>query len=350
MAQKRYRVAQWGTGHSGLRALRGIIQHPYFDLAGVRVYAEAKVGEDAGALCGLPPTGVRATNRIEDILDARPDCLMYFPKTEMSDLDDVCRVLEAGINIVTLLSEFYYLPALDGDARARLEAACARGRTSLYATGPSPGYATGPLALGAISFQRRLDAVKIYEFANLASRSADMNKWLFGWRPGEQDVGHLTELMRRYTGEALMQTAAAIGLSCDRTTCELELALATDDFAIRTMAIGKGTVAGWRFKTTAWRGEAPLMQMLTTWSVTAEHLDPPWETRDTDGWRMVVEGDTPLDLHVHFEKGYATTGDSSGYNAHICLNAVPSVCEARPGVLTPADLPPIVAQFAEVGA
>jgi 4-hydroxy-tetrahydrodipicolinate reductase len=331
-------------------SLRGIIQHPYFDLAGVRVYADAKVGKDAGELADLPSTGIRATNRIEDILAARPDCLMYFPATDNTNIDDVCRVLESGINIVTLLSEFYYLPELDADVRRRLEAACARGGTSLYATGPSPGFVTGPLALGAISFQRRFDRLRIWEFANLgARRSPEMNSWLFGWRPGEKDVSKFTEMMRRYSGEALWQTSAAIGLPFDRTTAVLNLALATEDFDIFTMPIKKGAVAAWLFEVTGWRNEAPLMQIKTLWTATATHLDQPWEVRDTDGWRMSVEGDTPLDISVHFEKDYGG-GDSSRYNAHICLNAVPAVCEARPGVLTTADLPPIVAQFAEAGA
>ena len=51
----RYRVAQWGTGHSGMAALRALIQHPDFDLVGVKVYSENKAGRDAGELCDLGP-------------------------------------------------------------------------------------------------------------------------------------------------------------------------------------------------------------------------------------------------------------------------------------------------------
>jgi hypothetical protein len=58
---KRYRVAQWGTGHSGMPALRALIEHPTFEFVGVRVYSEAKAGRDAGDLCGLGPTGILAT-------------------------------------------------------------------------------------------------------------------------------------------------------------------------------------------------------------------------------------------------------------------------------------------------
>src|SRR5262249_47760518 len=104
-AAKTYRVAQWATGNIGAYALKGVIQHPQMALAGVHVYAADKVGRDAGELCRLPPVGVAATNRIEDILAAKPDCVLYMP--QYTDLDDVCRLLAAGINIVTTRTDFH---------------------------------------------------------------------------------------------------------------------------------------------------------------------------------------------------------------------------------------------------
>lgn len=89
MTDTRYRVAQWGTGHSGMAALRAVIGHPQFDLVGVYVCSDQKAGCDAGELCGTPPAGVVATRNIEDILDARPDCVVYMPSTY--DLGDLCR-------------------------------------------------------------------------------------------------------------------------------------------------------------------------------------------------------------------------------------------------------------------
>lgn len=57
----KYRVVQWATGSVGSWALRQIIEHPDLELVGVWVSSAAKDGRDAGELCGLPVTGVRAT-------------------------------------------------------------------------------------------------------------------------------------------------------------------------------------------------------------------------------------------------------------------------------------------------
>lgn len=75
----RHRVAQWATGTIGTHALRSIIEHPHLELSGVHVFGAGEVGTDAGDLCGLAPTGVTATDRIEAILDAAPDCVLYMP-------------------------------------------------------------------------------------------------------------------------------------------------------------------------------------------------------------------------------------------------------------------------------
>ena len=56
-----YRVAQWSTGNVGRLALRGILQHPDLELAGVLVHSPDKAGRDAGELAGLAPVGIAAT-------------------------------------------------------------------------------------------------------------------------------------------------------------------------------------------------------------------------------------------------------------------------------------------------
>ena len=343
MEGKRYRVAQWGTGHSGRRSLGALIDHASYDLVGVRVYDPEKAGKDAGELCGRSPVGIAATDRLDEIVAAKPDCVLYFPALGRSSVDDVCALLAAGINIVTLLSEFYHPPSLDPSTRQRIEEACERGRASLYATGPNPGFATVNLPLGAISFQRRLDRITLYEFANMSSRTAGMNRTMWGWEPSEDRFGvHAARMVQGY-GEPMRQVMDAIGLPLDEVTGEGITALATRDLEIASMEIAKGTVAGVRFEVIGRRQGEPLFVFYSTWWVT-EHLDHDWPLRDRDGWRLVVEGDTPLDIDVHFAS-YDEVGNSSGYNAHICVNAVPNCVEGRPGILTAADIPPIVAAF-----
>jgi 2,4-diaminopentanoate dehydrogenase len=127
-ATKRYRVVQWATGNVGSRALRRAIEHPDLDLVGVWVHSAAKVGRDAGELAGLEPIGIKATNRMEDVLALKPDCVLYMP--HVCNFDEICQILESGANIVTTRMELQNPAALDSSICARIEAACQRGNSS----------------------------------------------------------------------------------------------------------------------------------------------------------------------------------------------------------------------------
>ena len=122
-----------------------------------------KTGRDAGELCGLSPIGVIATKDIDNIIGAKPDCVIYMPVAP--DFDDICRLLESGINISTLLEHFHDPQTLDPVIRQRIEHACECGGASIYSSGPSPGFVTESLPLLLTSIERRLDRYRVEEYA-----------------------------------------------------------------------------------------------------------------------------------------------------------------------------------------
>ena len=135
---RHYRVVQWATGNVGARALRRVIEHPGMELVGVWVSNPDKVGRDAGELAEVAPVGIKATGSIDDVIALKPDCVLYMP--HMNRVDEVCRLLEAGINIVSTRMEYQNPAGLDPADRAAIEEACRRGKSSIHATGSSPGF------------------------------------------------------------------------------------------------------------------------------------------------------------------------------------------------------------------
>ena len=135
-----YRVVQSATGTIGARALRAVIEHPNLTLAGVYVNAADKVGRDAGELCGSGQTGVTATASIEAIVDLGADCVLYMPS--FLDVDELCRLLASGINVVTTCGHFHHPASVDPDVRTKVQTACELGEASVHSTGSSPGFIT----------------------------------------------------------------------------------------------------------------------------------------------------------------------------------------------------------------
>ena len=82
------------TGDVGQVGLRHFADNPVFDLVGVLVHSEDKVGKDAGEIAGIAPIGVTTTDDIDSIVAMEADCVFYTPI--IMDVDTVCRLLALG--------------------------------------------------------------------------------------------------------------------------------------------------------------------------------------------------------------------------------------------------------------
>jgi 2,4-diaminopentanoate dehydrogenase len=345
---RRYRVVQWATGNVGSRALRRAIEHPQLDLVGVYVYGAAKVGRDAGELAGIAPIGVAATNRIEDVLALRPDCVLYM--AQYTNLDEVCQLLCAGINIVTTRTEFLNPESMDPSVRAKIEDACSRGNTSIHSTGCSPGFATEALPLVLSSLQRRIDSLSINEFADNSSRNSPEMLFEimgFGQPPGRPVQGRLDHLRNAF-GPSLQLVAKTVGLPLDSVEVRGGLGFARKDVHIAAGLVPAGTVAAMRTIVSGMRHGKPLMSFTATWYVASDVQTDDGEAWDfrSSGWRILVRGDVPLDVSITYPVAPEDYADMTpGLTAHIPLNAVRYVCEAPAGIRTSVDLPRIVPQL-----
>src|SRR5207237_6419014 len=106
------------------------------DLVGCYAWSPDKVGRDVGELCGTDPIGIAATNDIAALLALRPDCVVYNPK--WPDVDELVRILEAGVNVVTTAA--FITGHTLGRDRDRIADACERGGATMFGTGISPGF------------------------------------------------------------------------------------------------------------------------------------------------------------------------------------------------------------------
>jgi hypothetical protein len=335
-------VVQWATGNIGLRALREVIRHPDLDLVGVLVYDAAKLGVDAGELCGEAPVGVAATNDGAAVIGLDADCVLYMPRALV--LDEVVAFLSSGTNVVTTRGEFFNGgSALADDARERVLDACHRGGTSVYSTGSSPGFITDALPFALLSMQRHVNAIEIDEFANLSRRdSPHLLFELMGFgKPLASNDGRRAQYLLHEFGPALDVLARAAGRPVDEWESDSEVAAARTTTTILAGEIAAGTIAAQR-NTIAGkhRGEA-VVRFRANWYCT-EDLEPAWDLLAT-GWRVRVRGDAPFLVDLTFPIPLDDlTAFTPAYTANRPVNAIPYVCAAPPGIVATEDLPPIV--------
>ncbi len=338
-----YRVAQWATGRIGVAALRELIRSPQFELVGVYVHSAAKEGKDAGELAGLPPTGVKATRDIEAIIAARPDAVVAVQ--DGINLDDVCRFLEAGINIATSRVDFLEPEHMDPEVRRRTEEACTKGNSSIHATGSSPGFSSEALPLVATSMSRGMDLMTIDEFADIPLSCPDVQV-TGGMGFGSPVTGVFDPHLLHHHAHGFIQSvnvvAKGLGIKLDDIKVFGEMAGAKERFLLPGgTPIEKGTLAAQRITIAGSRAGKNIILYRVNW-YTTQNVDQDWDLRQ-NGWRLVIEGFTPIEINVTFPvSGEKLSPAMAGITAYRVVNAVPYIVEAQPGIRTTAELPTIV--------
>lgn len=338
----RYRVVVWGTGAVGVEAIRGILDHPRLELAGVKVYSEQKVGRDVGGLVGRRPIGVVAATGVDtDGVDA----VLYAPRRP--DVDEVAAILSAGTNVVT--TAFAFHPArMEPHARRRLERACATGNSSLHGTGLNPGNLglVVPIALSGMS--RSIEHVRVQERADWSvydSVEITFDQMRFGSPLDEVNAD--TDGLK-FTSELFQQQvwllADALGLGIDEVSTDLEVIPAGADRDICGRTLAAGTVAGQHWRWTGRREGRSVVEVETLWTV-GEPQPPHWPSPQ-HGWTITIEGTPSMQAHLMTLAGFRRdvplaehVRSASVATAMQAVNAVPAVCDAGPGFVTMADLP-----------
>jgi len=342
-----YRVIQWATGNIGQRALAASIRHPDLEVVGLRVYGADKLGVDAGVIADAEiTTGVLATDDVDALVALDADCVLYMPSR--LDLDELCRLLASGKNVVSTCSELLWAHhALPGEQVEQLERACGEGGVSLFATGSSPGFISEVLPIAVLLLERRVDRVVIEEFANMSQRPSPkliFDVMGFGREPGPVDERRAHH-MRFNFGPPLEALAERVGIPVDRVEARAVVAATTRRVTIAAGEIDEGRVAAQRTIVAAMDGDRERLVFQATWYCSTE-LDHDWHLGET-GWRVTVEGDAPLKIDIAFPVDLDHLASvTPGLTAHPAVNAVIPVCEARPGLVTSADLGVIVPRFA----
>lgn len=332
-----YRVVQWSTGNIGKRALGILLERDDFDVVGVHALGAEKVGRDAGALADRPAIGVTATSDVDALLDLAPDCVNYMPRA--IDYELVERMLRRGINVVTtgdFLTGTHHpveLPAL--------EEAAQEGRATFLGTGFEPGFinVVAGFLTGAC---RRVHSVKLVETLDCTTYPIqDVWKVLgFGKTPRER-VTHLDPETQRYGlgyFETLDMIAAMLGTELDSKEAFVEPAVLTRDLDLGWVNYAAGTAGGQRRTYRGYRGGRPVIELAICWTMSDDALDPQWT--DPKGFSVVIEGEPRVDATIRFgnpgEDVMTVLMDSTAVAA---VNAIPFLCAAQPGVISPIDLP-----------
>jgi 2,4-diaminopentanoate dehydrogenase len=345
-----YSVIQWATGGVGRAAIEGILLHPDLELVGCWVHSEQKSGRDVGEILGSGPLGVVATNDVDALLGLRADCVVYSPL--VPDEAEVIRILRSGADVVTPVGWVFPDPA----RVTEIEAACKEGGSTLHGTGIHPGGITERFPLMASALSSAVTHVRSEEFSDIRTYNApDVVGGImgFGATPEQALNSPMAGLLSGGFKQSVRMILHEMGFSPDAEVRTVqEVAVATAPIESPIGVIEPGLVAARRFQWEAVVGGEVVVSAIVNWLMGQEYLDPAW-TFGEQGERFEVEvtGDPPVRLTF---KGLQPETVAEGLirnpgivaTAMHCVNAIPYVCRADPGIKTYLDLPLIAGRSA----
>ena len=340
----RHRVIQWSTGNVGRFSLRAVLRHPQLELVGLVVHSPEKEGRDAGELCGLGPVGVKASRDVEAALALDAACVIYTATADlrpMEALDDICRILRSGKNVVTSsLVQLVHPGGLGPEVERRLAEACRTGQASFLASGIDPGFANDVLPLVLSGLSERWTEIRVREIVNYSTYDQPevvLGTMGFGKPMDETPLLLQPGVLSVAWGGTIRLLAAGLGLELDRIAQTFECLPAPRDLETAMGAIRRGTRAALRFEV---QGIAGGRKLLVVEHVTRMHdsLAPEWPRGG--GYEVIIEGVPRVvcRLEMEDEHGDHAVGGVI-LTATRLVNAVPAVVEAEPRPLCALDLP-----------
>jgi hypothetical protein len=339
------RVIQWATGGVGKAAIACVVNHPELELAGCWVHSADKNGLDVGDIIGTGALGVTATSSLDELLALDADCVMYSPLVPNDE--EVIAILRSGKNVVTPVGWVYPDP---GNPRHKAVAdAALAGGVTLHGSGIHPGGITERFPLMLSGLSSAVTHVRAEEFSDIRSYNApDVVRHImgFGGTPEEAMQGPMASLLEAGFKQSVRMIADHMGFRIEpniRTIQDVAVAASEIDYA--PFPITKGTVAARRFRWQALVDGEPVITAAVNWLMGEENLEPAWNFGGR-GERFEVEitGDPTVSLTF---KGLQPETIAEGLvknpgvvvTANHCVNAIPDVCAAEPGIKTYLDLP-----------
>ena len=328
------KVIQWYTGDIACHQIRLVNACPGMELVGAFVHHPEKAGLDAGEIAGIGPIGIIASNDRQAMLALEADCVLYNPPVER--YDEIIPILASGKNVISIIAGWN---PKKHSCWPDIVKACEQGGASLYGTGLNPGLSY-ELALLGSSQCSEVESIYIKTCEPQDSLS-EVFLTAFGFGKTEQQLAQhsdTTYAMFKCLLDVTDLLCESLHLPHDGHRFTIDFEPATRDYHGQ-ISVRRGTMAGLLIKAATTLGDTPVATIEMRFLLGADYVSDAFLAgRPRHGWIEVDVKGTPgsrLTHETYMDQDVIGTW-STGTRA---VNAIPFVCAARPGLLSPLDLP-----------
>ena len=350
--RKPYRVIVWGPGRMGGISIWEVVNSPAFELVGVRAYSDAKNGKDAGEIVGIEATGITATNDVDALLKVDCDCVIYtaHDKGNYNNDDEILMILRAGKNIVTPLPYQNAHLYREQEFVEKLRAACEQGQSVFYADGIDPHLIPNRILIGLTGACAEVKSIKLQEHWDCSEAEPEKLQYIgIGMAPDEAKKIEVAKTMPINFMNGVVHTAEKVlGVTYDRVVASHDYVTTPADikkpFLIKADTVGRITHRMEGFVDAI--GTSALFTIEYHWLVGDSML--PAGVEPGQYYVGTIEGRPSMRMTLNYsvsnfsDERFFKIGSMEAEPAYIstivpCMQAIPYVCAAKPGLLPSFD-------------
>lgn len=338
--RKPIRVLQWGLGAMGGGMARLMLEKSGLEIVAA-VGRPRHNGKDLGEVLGIgKKLGIIVTDNPDTVLDKeKVDCVgLATTSWTATQMPDLRKILDAGINCVTITEEMADPEAQNPELAAEIDALAKKNGVSVLGTGVNPGFVLDLLIVtltGGCETVERIEASRVNDlspYGHTVMRSQGVGTTPEAFRAGLADgsiVGHVG------FPESIHMISEALGLGVDRIEQSREPIISKVYRETPEVKVEPGMVAGCVHTGIGYRGDREVIRL-----VHPQQIHPHLENQDTGDY-IHIYGTPEVNMTIKPEiaGGKATIG--------IAVNMIPHVVAATPGLKRMIDLPAPAALMGE---
>ena len=326
------RVVLCGVGRVGRDVARLLRARPSDRIVAAYSRNPRLVGQDLGVLAGGTSLGVEITAERSRALAPMADILVIATTSFLRDVaPEIKAGIDRGLNVLCTAEEMAYPWLADASLADEIDELAKRANVTVLGGGVNPGFLSDALVLTACSAAWDVAHIGLKRGVNISHFSGTVLRRLgVGFSKEEFEAGTKAGTIYGHIGfpQSIHLVASALGIRVETITKRFTPLLAESDYALDHARVSKGTTAGFLQQVTAFASGKPWFE-----AEFLGHIDPE-SIGATLADRIDIGGQAPV--HLALTPGLRPQPSV----AALVANSLRRVIDARPGLVTVADLPP----------
>ncbi len=327
------KVIIWGFGAMGKGMGDMLMQKKGVEIVGVCDMNPAIVGKNIYALLGVPSEKeVKITSDIDSLLKhTKADvCLIATDSFIKATFDKIIKVLEHKINVISTAEEMAYPMAQEPELSKEMDRVAKENQVTVLGTGINPGFIMDLLVVALSGTMKQVDFVEAKRVNSLSPFGPAVMH--------EQGVGITMETYEKRVAdgslaghvgflESVSMIAHALGVKLDDFKQQMKPIVTSIDRKSPYGEAKKGCLAGINMTGQGYINEKVFINMIHP-----QQIEPEMEGTHTGDY-ITLKGVPNINMSINpeIDGGIGTIA--------MCVNMIPHVINARPGLKTMIDLP-----------